>query len=278
MLGLRSYLDDSGSDDGSPLVTCGGPVMSRIQFKAFSEYWDKMYKGFVRKYRIDPPLHMCDFVGTGKYASLRPEFKRAIFLEVSRLINTHKLYSISIAVSQKDYAEELSKDVRKNLIGPYAFAFFSLVAANQTLSQQVKSGPLKISYLVDTGFGHYEQLVEAHALVVALEKKTDGFRHTGALATDSDDHVAALQAADVIAWTSRKIQVDGKLPEGIEPLNEVLRQDFTLPHVTIQIPREGIKMLAAPINSWISKNGDVPKLADVIKQNLGDLPRAKTKP
>ena len=26
VLGLTSYFDDSGSDDGSPVVTCGGPV------------------------------------------------------------------------------------------------------------------------------------------------------------------------------------------------------------------------------------------------------------
>ena len=79
MLGLSWYLDDSGSDDGSPLVTCGGLSMTRIDLKHFTARWTKMYEGYKHKfsgYTLEPPLHMSDFVGSGKYAGLHPEFKR----------------------------------------------------------------------------------------------------------------------------------------------------------------------------------------------------------
>jgi hypothetical protein len=214
---------------------------------------------------------MSDFVNMGKYAGLLPEFKRALFRDVSRLINEHKLYSISIAVLQADFKNELSEDLRKNLLGPYAFAFFALVAANQTLSEKLTTGPLKIAYLVDKGFGYYEQLKEAHTVVTNLEFKAGGFHHTGTLDFDTDDHVPALQAADAVAWASRKKELTGMLPEGFEPLDELLREHPTsppTPHVTIRIPAEGIRMLATPINNWISKNGGIPKLGDVIKQRL----------
>src|SRR5271170_8256400 len=79
VLGLRFYLDDSGSDDGSPMVTCGGLVVDRINFKHLARRWNAVYEKYKHKfsgYMLEPPLHMSDFTGTGKYAGLRPEFKR----------------------------------------------------------------------------------------------------------------------------------------------------------------------------------------------------------
>jgi len=260
VLGLTSYFDDSGSDDGSPLVTIGGPAMSRIQFKEFSKRWGRM----LTKHRVEPPLHMSDFAGSGKYAGWYPEMKRALFLDASALINQHKLYSMSIAISQSEFRSELSEEVRKNLIGPYAFAFFIAIATHQTLSDNMKTGPLRTSYLVDTGFGREDQLREAHSVIVTLEKRAGGFRHTGALGFDTDDRVPALQAADVISWASRKRQLGG-LTEGFEPLSEVLNQDRITAHAHIPLPKEGIKMLADPVNLWISMRGVVPNLSDVVR-------------
>ena len=217
-------------------------------------------------YKVEPPLHISDFIGMGKYAIWYPEFKRALFREVSSLINLYKLYSVSIAVSQTDFKNELDEDVRKKLIGPYAFAFFAIVLANWTVSEKQRSGPFKVSYLIDTGFGHQQQLVDAHRLVQGLERQRGEFLYTGALAFDADDGIPALQAADAIAWASRKLEQLGTLPEGFEPLAEALSEDFILPHKTIHIPPNGIKMLANPINKWISLSGDIPRLEDVIVQ------------
>lgn len=273
MLGLTWYLDDSGSDDGSPLVTCGGLSMSRIDLKYFNERWARIYQRnqFVG-YSLAPPLHMSDFLGNGKYAGLRPEFKRALFLEVVEAINAHKLYSLSIAMSQVDFAAELGPDVRKMLIGPYAFAFFSVVLAHQYLSERHAQGPFKAAYLVDRGFGHYEQLVDAHRVIVEFERELGGFRHTGTIGEDSDDRVCPLQAADAIAWASRKMELArsvpaGAVPEGFEPLAAAVAEDNR--HVTIPIDREGIRMLSKPINNYRSKNGAMPKLTDIIVRNVG---------
>lgn len=270
MLGLRWYLDDSGSDDGSPLVTCGGLVMSRIDLKHFNTRWATIYKRnkFVG-YTLEPPLHMSDFVGMGKYAGLRTEFKRAFFREVVKPINAHKAYSLSIAIRQQDFVSELSEEVRKGLIGPYAFAFFCVVLAHQTVSKRHSDGPFfKTAYLVDRGFGHQAQLNEAHRIIVEFEQAFGGFRHTGSLATDTDDDWAPLQAADAIAWASRKLVLAGSLPEGFEPLGELLREDTPRVHVTIALDREAIKMFAKPVNNWIAKTGTMPKLADVLSQRF----------
>jgi hypothetical protein len=273
VLGLRCYLDDSGSDDGSPLVTCGGPLMERLNFKAFSDRWALMYeRNQFGGCRLEQPLHMSDFVGLGKYSGLYPEFKRALFRDVAKLINDHKLYSISIAVSQIDYQELLGEDVRNKLMGAYGFAFFALVLAHQAVSEMLATGPLKTSYLVDSGFGHQDQLNGAHKLIEDFERASGEFRHTGALATQSDDEVPPLQAADAIAWASRKMQLCGELPEGFEPLADAISENGSRPHVTIPIPRDGINMLATPIKNWILRHGTMPQLADIVVRHVRGVP------
>jgi hypothetical protein len=243
--------------------------MTRIDFKHFSNRWAKLFQRnqFVG-HNIEQPLHMSDFLGTGKHASLRPELKRALFREAATLINEHKLYSISTAVSQVEFKSELSHEVRSELIGPYGFAFFALVLAHQTLSERQSGGPVKTAYLVDRGFGHQYQLNQAHKLIVDFETALRMGRHTGSLAVAADDHVPPLQAADVIAWASRRMQVQGKLPEGFEPLEEVLREDTERPHKTIRIPLDGIQMLSKPVNNWILKHGRMPTLRDIMVRTV----------
>lgn len=253
------------------MVTCGGLAMDRINFKHFSARWRRMYEGNTfSRLRLKQPLHMSDFSDGGKYP-LPPEFRRAVFHEVVENINNHKLYSISIAISQFEFKRELSEEVRRELMGPYGFAFFSLVLAHQTLSTKQNAGPLKASYLVDRGFGHQSQLNQAHKLIVDFERALGDGRHTGSLAVDADDHVPPLQAADVIAWASRKMQLQGALPEGFEPLADVLRENGERPHRTIPIPLEGIRMFSEPVNSWIARHGTMPTLRDIMTRTVDGI-------
>ena len=162
------------------------------------------------------------------------------------------------------------------MIGPYALAFFSLVLGHQWISERHPEGPLTAAYLVDCGFGHYDQLVEVHRVILGLEiaasRELGDFRHTGSLTQDSDDRVPPLQAADAIAWVSRKVQLTGTVPKGFEPLLDTLRDRGPQPlHVTVPVDLKGIRMLANPINRLIAKNGKLPTLADVFVRRQGSF-------
>jgi len=254
VVGLTSYLDDSGTHDGSAVVVIGGPVMSRIQFKAFCRRW----KALLHKYRIPEPLHMKDFSSLGLYPEMRVAFLRA----ASKLINEHKLYSLSVAIPEDDFKDQLSKDVQKNLIGPYALAFMSLVLANQHLSA-TRHHDGKTAYLIDQGSSHPEQLLEAHALLLDRDRERK-HHHTGAIAFDSDDNVPALQAADLIAWSARQRDLD-RLSGDLAPLHDALQDKKGPSHAHIQIPAQGIRMFAEPINHWITTKGFMPTLRDFIR-------------
>lgn len=104
----------------------------------------------------------------------------------------------------------------------------------------------------------------AHAAVVAAER-AQGFGFTGALASDTDDRVPALQAADVISWAAKKTNLHGVLPEGFEPLQDLLVEDRWPLHRHIHLPIEAIRMISGPINRWLQRKGEMPQLSDLIR-------------
>ena len=261
---LTSYYDDSGSDDLSPVTAIGGPVMLKEACIAFNTVWLKL----LEQYRVFGPLHMTDFVRPyGKHIGMHFELKLALFSEIARLINEHKVYSVSVGIPQPDFRAAMPEEVRKELIGPYALAFFCAVMINQGVARLISDKETVVmAYLVDHGSSHADQLLAAHGLLQKREAAAGGFRHTAAIGFDTDDRVSALQAADVIAWCARKRQISGALTKEFEPLNEVLAEIPAIParskraggHQHIVIPQEGIEMWAKPIRNWISVTGQPP--------------------
>jgi len=267
---LTSYLDDSGSDDLSPLTAIGGPVMSKDAHQAFEGDWTKL----LDRYQIPPPLHMNDFVRPhGKHIGMYPEMKMALFREACDLINAHKLYSISVSIPQPDFGEAIPDEARKQLIGPYALAFFCAVMLNQDVARRKLADnhvEIVVSYLVDQGFGRKEQLDAAHSILLKHEALKGGFQHTGAMGYDIDDRIAALQAADVVAWSARRRDI-GRLTEEFATLEAVLSESVVKhpawrgPHVHIRIPKDGIEMWARPIRNWIYATGRIPSFEDFVR-------------
>ena len=257
VLGLTSYLDDSGSDENSPIAVIGGPVFSRIHFKNFCVRWREM----LDEHHIPEPPHMTDFVQPhGKHSGMLRELKIALFNDVVRVIHGDYQFSVSVAIPQVDFKTVIpDEEVRKCVAGPSALAFFSTVLINREMA--IKHGLYKIAYLVDCGSRFYsEQLIDAHAAVVKAEMSKDD-KPTGGLNFDTDDNVPALQAADVIAWSARRNEV-GKLIEEFEPLSKLIQSKS---HIHKTLPIDGVAMLATPLYAWIVKHGSMPSWKDIIR-------------
>ena len=114
-----------------------------------------------------------------------------------------------------------------------------------------------IAYLVDDGVAHKDQLLLAHSVIMNIERQSQDFVHTGTLGFDIDDRVPAVQAADVIAWASRRKQL-GMLTNEFERLGAVLDDKTAPTHGHVSLPVLGIEMLANPINLWILRKGSIP--------------------
>jgi len=260
-LALTCYCDDSGSHDTAEIAVVGATLMNKPRFIEFNLDWEKILKEF----RIDS-VHMRDFMPYARYSTLGSEMKKALFTSVAKAINRKKTYSLSIAVPQADYRSFFSKSVCKELMGPYALAFFSAVILNRDAGRLRKYNN-RISYLVDKGNSdHHEQLEAAHKVMLQLEK-AQGERFTGPMATDIDDNNNALQAADVIAWSYHRRLESRKLEGDFLPLQSIFQKSQIIglpdsavncPHIEFFCPKDGIAIWARLINNWINEKGDMP--------------------
>ena len=242
--------------------------MLEEEHKLFGREWSPK----LEHYGIFGPLHMTDFVRPyGKHIGIHYELKLALFAELCKIINKYKVYSLSVAIPQVEFDARMPENVRQELLGPYALAFFCLALLNQGIGRQVRSKDLIASYLVDHGCAYPEQLLKAHANIQRAELVSRRLSRTAALGFDTNDRVVALQAADLIAWSARRREVYGDLKDEFAPLKEVLLKDLpgngihTASHQHVLIPGDGVEMFAAPIREWIYRKGDVPKLDDFLR-------------
>ena len=255
MLGLTCYLDDSGSDDKSPVTVVGGVGFSRIQLRAFCERWRPLLK----KHRIPEPLHLTDFSRPfGRHVGMHREMKLALFGDIAKLILRHYQFSISITVFQSDYEKLVHEDLRKHVASPIGMSFFCAVMACRTMAE--RHSLARIAYLADEGCSFQNQFVDAHAAVVKAETGNLP-RLTGGLDFRKDDHVPALQIADVVAGSARRDD-NGTLVDEFEPLRQLLEAQS---HIRIRLTPESIARIAMPIYNWIVLRGSPPSLQDILK-------------
>ena len=254
--------------------------MNRSGFLSFEGYWNRI----LHDYRLDS-IHMTDFVRPyGRHIGMGQEMKLSLFSDVTKQINDHKIYSVAIGVAQADYRSLLSQHVHRRLIGPYGLAFLSAGVLNGCAAEWSEYRGT-IAYLVDRG--HFEdQILGAHGLLVDIEKKLDKKDepavHTGAIAFDTDDNNVAIQAADVIAWASRRNEEPGGLSGEFDPLRGIFEDQYTpdgrptRPHFGMVVGREWVERFAADVNRWIDNNGEMPscisELASAPRKTKGPLP------
>lgn len=267
-LAVTCYCDDSGSHDEAEVAVVGAVLMNKPRFIEFHEDWSQILKEF----RI-AGVHMRDFVRPyGRYCTMAPEMKKALFASVAKAVNLKKEYSVSVAVPQADYQLLMTIPVCKELMGPYAMAFFTLTLINRDCSI-IRRYNNRIAYLIDKGINrHHEQLQGAHTVMLHLEKQQNQ-RLTGAMAADLDDHNYALQAADAVAWSYHRLLETGVVEDEFSPLLEMFKDSqlparpdggVLRPHIKYEVPQQGILIFATLINQWLADTGEVPTWEKII--------------
>jgi len=236
---------------------------------------DKLWHGILNQFQITPALHMTDFVRPyGKHIGLYPELKLCLFRKVVEVINSHKIYSFHVAVPQADFKSLMPMDVYRNICSPYAMAFLTSVMMHQMFCErQLPKWEAIVSYVVDAGSPYEDQLHSAHKCVLEWQERFGRSAHTGAMTTDRDDRVTALQAADVIAWSAHRL-LSGGLVNEFEPLRDLLPEPHPplKPgfHWPFEIPFGGIELLADFIKAWLSSGKNPKSLDEMILPRLAN--------
>jgi hypothetical protein len=211
---IRCYLDESGTDAGSPEAIIGGLLINRYDFLMFDAVWSELMK----RHNIQPPLHMKEFGEHGRHGHLNYPQREALFSEISGLINCYKKMSIATTISHKQYKTLLHPALQKKM-SLYGLCFMLCAHLIHLGADNI---PYNIPYIVEQGNEYQQHILEAHAGMIRMQKENIPL-HVGSL-TFEDKSLSALQAADVIAWGNRRIVTGIPIDKGFEPILEIFRE------------------------------------------------------
>jgi hypothetical protein len=217
---LRLYMDESGgSDPGTPHATVGGMLIYRKAFLPFEEEWDAM----LARYGIVDGIHMKELGKDGKLGFLSECCRRELFEEVCYLIRKYRAVTIVASLSNQEYEAAVPQLVRDSF-SVYGMLFNLTVMMNHQLAV-ANDYHEPIPIIMDTGNPHKRHVVDAHEFMVKRWQKKIGFLHVGGLTFEDDKVLNILQAADVIAWGTRRRASKLRFLPGLEPVEKLLTSD-----------------------------------------------------
>ncbi len=219
---LRAYMDESGSHDGSPVLSIAGYVMRKPQASRFTRQWaatlDEANEGKPKRARY---FHMKDAREDGP----KGEFKgwdyhpdvHALKLELIRQIRQRTLIGFSVAFNEPDYNRLLAG--RGGMPSAYAFGCFAILGMIRRWIER-ENITKRVAYIFENGHDdatNAEKFVGEMFESARLKDQFNHYSHTWMGKLDAPP----LQCADMLAWHTVKEYVS--LTDGS---NRPLRKDF----------------------------------------------------
>lgn len=215
-IAVTCYLDESGIDKNSPITVVAGFLLNKDSLVIFDSVWEHI----LSKHGIDPPLHMKEFGEHGRFGHLRDFQRRDLFDQIAKLINSYKVHSVAMSISQSSYLRIVDHRIRKHM-SPYGACFMGcahLVSGQANYSYYSRN----IAYLLEAVSEHAGQIRVAHQEMLNLQKQGK-MSNIGSLAF-GDKNISALQAADVIAWGERRRRTGLSIAKGFEPIATIFNE------------------------------------------------------
>jgi hypothetical protein len=194
---LYFFLDDSGTDARSPVITMAGYV-------ALAHHWaifDKRAKKLYERYGLTQ-LHASDFHGTkGAFAGWSHDKKMQFVRDLFEHVRKTCVLGVSVSILKEGYsAAGLREGLNKN-ISAYGMCFNIIVEYIHSADQLANLAHHGVSFRVEQGnknnpdvrqrfhyFADHEQLVDVIKSMKFVDKA----------------HSAAIQLADFLAFYSRR--------------------------------------------------------------------------
>jgi hypothetical protein len=162
---------------------------------------------------------MKDFGAHGELAHLSPQARNDLFRDLVRVILRHKFISIAGKLTHAQFEAHfsfLSEKENQTIHG----ACFLVTAVAMTKWADMNGCKYEIPFLLDDGCPDRKDVDKAHDFMVNHFQKTYP-SHFGPLEWGDDEKIVALQAADVIAWATRRRSANEIFANGFEPLMDL---------------------------------------------------------
>ncbi len=190
---LEAYLDESGTDQGSNVVSVGALLATQDEWEAFSRVWRMALAEWgIREFK------MADFVnGAREFKGWSKLDKRKRFSRVVEMIKTHDATAFGVILPTKPYFSLAKEGSPRTLKDAYQVAaFVCLTKVVSYLAQQPRE--VEIAYLLDGGApGHGELDSVLHR--IQLDPHERAVYRMASYTFASSEKFCPIQAADVLA-------------------------------------------------------------------------------
>ncbi len=238
-----AFVDDSGSGGDSPYFVLGGYVASPEVWDYFVPAWESILDSSPRLeyFKMSEAESL-----KGQFAGFSAKNRTERLGKFIDVILDHDLFEWSVVISNADYREILLPTLLPQFRSPYYYALMGMLTALSGRYRWAGSDE-QVHFILDTqkGMEHH-----AHLICNSFRKWHPTWR-IGHVAFRNDKEHPPLQAADLIAWQTRRFMSEA----------EPTRSEFRRLHSKYpgQSPRALIK------------RSDLSELARVTKENLPTL-------
>jgi Protein of unknown function (DUF3800) len=213
------YFDESGTHDGSPVMTMAGYLFKKNQARLFSRDWQKALN------RLGlPAAHMTDCAnGNGNYAEMSLEQRILSEKLLIENIKRRTVFGIGLSVKPDMYAEVMGEYAQA--LSPYTLLLMlSVVKIRDWAERTAYQG--KVAYFFESGHRHASEANRYMNGLATLGQDVIDYNYYFGHAFVDKHEALPLQAADMLAWLHR---------------NYLLRQI-----IGIEEPRKDFVALARP--------------------------------
>lgn len=190
------YFDESGTHDGSSMMTMAGYLFKKEQAQRFSRDWAKCLK------RLGlPAAHMTDCAtGNGDYANMSMEQRILSEKLLIESIKHRSLLGFSVAVDPQLYHDVMGPFA--DSMSPYSMLLMTAVIAvrNWAVSTAYNG---RIAYFFESGHRNANEANQYMSMISEYGPEVVGFMYYYAHAFLDKRNALPLQAADMLAWFHR---------------------------------------------------------------------------
>lgn len=199
---LKVFIDESGNGT-PPIFVLSGLVSTAAAWAIFVDEWADALKA-------DPPLthyKSTEFMRFDPWRDVRSKEKFQRLHILQSIINKHVNYVFTVSLPQVSFKEIFDSNLPKIARSPYFFAATGMI--ENILRYECRLGRKE---LVDFVFD--EQLHEQEAVQKAWNDAKSGpvpaklRRRMGSITWGDDSRILPLQAADMLAWLTRRLAAD----------------------------------------------------------------------
>jgi Protein of unknown function (DUF3800) len=191
------FIDESGTDAGSPVAAMAGYIFRHDQAKAFSRKWSLSLKKFGLPY-----AHMKEAIGpSGVYSHLSKAEADASNRALIAQIHAHAVVGFSVVADPMLFEQIVPNPIGGTTI--YSFMVGACIRAVNTWAEK-RGYNGRLAYFFESG---HDSQSEANRFLSAPPANGDGYNFAGHAFMRKAD-APPLQAADFLAWHARKYHVD----------------------------------------------------------------------